>query len=132
VIEEKVVGSLAWKKHARSFGSKVRKREKESHRPEEIAGIRQDNNVLYQREHLHSGINPEWREHSWGKTRDPPETGALLRAPKKAPPCSTDTTFAETLSIRLCSAGPSAGRTPNLIWKNFDWTMPPATPLREK
>jgi len=43
------VGSLAWKKHARSFGSKVRKREKESHRPEEIAGIRQDNNVLYQR-----------------------------------------------------------------------------------
>ena len=64
--------------------------------------------------------------------RDLPEMGALLRAPKKAPPCKTDTTFAETLSIRLCSAGPSAGRMPNFIWKYFDCTIPPATPLMVK
>src|SRR5579863_5682085 len=64
--------------------------------------------------------------------RDLPETGALLRAPKKAPPCRTDTTFAERLSIRLWSAGPSAGRMPNFIWKYFDCTIPPATPLMVK
>jgi hypothetical protein len=118
VIKSKVVGNDAWKiwQVFRFVSAECVKR---SYRPE-------DDNAVYQEEYLRGGINPDQDQ------QYPPETGALLIAPKKAPPCRTETTFAETLSIRLCSAGPSAGRTPNLIWKYVDWTIPPAMPLAEK